>query len=60
MLKSEVKRIKPSELLPEEGEVLEPEESNVQNIEDNNITENENIHNNSDLAEPSLVDVLEV
>ena len=46
MLKSEVKRIKPSELLPEEGEVLEPEESNVENIEDNNITENENIHNN--------------
>ena len=60
MLKSEVKRIQPSELFPEEGEVLEPEESNVENIEDNDITENENIHNNSDLAEPSLVDVLEV
>ena len=44
----------------ERGEVLEPEESNVENIEDNIITESENSHNNSDLAEPSLVDVLEV
>ena len=39
----------------ERGEVLEPEEINVENI-----TESENSHNNSDLAEPSLVDVLEV
>ena len=59
MLKLEVKRMKPSKLLPEEVEVLETEESNVEDIEHKNITESEDSHNDSDLAEPSLVDVLE-
>ena len=60
MLKSEVKRIKPSELLPEEGEVSAPEESDGENIEGSDGTESEDSNNESDFAEPPLVDALEV
>ena len=64
MLKTDLKKIRPSELLPEDGEVLEPQEESDGDSEDReDVFENEDSSNDSndpDVSEPPPVDSLDI